>query len=100
MKHLSPLGLLKESFSEWQRDKASRLAAALAYYTAFSIAPLLLLIISIAGIFLGDEAARGTIFYQLEGLLGPEAAVSFSPQLPIHANRVLPAFQRSSGSQH
>jgi membrane protein len=75
--HLNALGLLKESFSEWQRDKASRLAAALAYYTAFSIAPLLLLIISIAGIFLGDEAARGTIFYQLEGLLGPEAAGFF-----------------------
>jgi len=77
VKNLNPLGLLKESFSEWQRDKASRLAAALAYYTAFSIAPLLLLIISIAGIFLGDEAARGTIFYQLEGLLGPEAAGFF-----------------------
>jgi membrane protein len=77
MNHLSPLGLVKESFSEWQRDKASRLAAALAYYTAFSIAPLLLLIISVAGIFLGDEAAQGTIFFQLQGLLGPEAAGFF-----------------------
>jgi membrane protein len=74
---LNPLGLLKESFGEWQRDKASRLAAALAYYTAFSIAPLLLLTISIAGLVLGDEAAQGTIFYQLQGLLGPEAAGFF-----------------------
>jgi membrane protein len=74
---LSPVGLLKESFSEWQEDKASRLAAALAYYTAFSIAPLLLLTISIAGLVLGDEAAQGTIFYQLQGLLGPEAAGFF-----------------------
>jgi membrane protein len=71
---LSPLGLLKESFSEWKKDKASRLAAALAYYTAFSIAPLLLLAITIAGLALGEEAAQGTIFNQLEGLLGPEAA--------------------------
>jgi membrane protein len=74
---LNPLGLLKESFSEWQKDKASRLAASLAYYTAFSIAPLLLLTISIAGLVLGDEAAQGTIFYQLQGLLGPEAAGFF-----------------------
>ena len=58
MNKLNPLGLLKESFSEWQKDKASRLAAALVYYTAFSIAPLLLLIISIAGLVLGEEAAR------------------------------------------
>jgi membrane protein len=74
---VNPLGLLKESFSEWQKDKASRLAAALAYYTAFSIAPLLLLTISIAGLVLGEEAAQGTIFYQLQGLLGPEAAGFF-----------------------
>jgi membrane protein len=44
--------VLKESFGEWNRDNASRLAAALAYYTIFSIAPLLILVIAIAGLFL------------------------------------------------
>ncbi|HEX3244953.1 MAG TPA: YihY/virulence factor BrkB family protein, partial [Chloroflexota bacterium] len=77
VKKLNVFGLIKESFSEWQRDKASRLAAALAYYTAFSIAPLLLLIISIAGLVLGQEAAQGTIFNQLQGLLGSEVAGFF-----------------------
>ncbi len=42
--------LLKETFQEWNEDKAPRLAAALAYYTAFSLAPLLIVVISIAGL--------------------------------------------------
>jgi len=42
------MGLIKESFSEWSEDRASRLAAALAYYTAFSLAPLLVVVIAIA----------------------------------------------------
>ena len=66
--------LLKATFKDWNEDKASRLAAALAYYTAFSVAPLLLIAIVIAGLVFGDEAAQGSIFAQLQGLLGPEAA--------------------------
>jgi membrane protein len=66
--------VLKETYSEWSEDQAARLAAALAYYTAFSIAPLLLLIISIAGLVFGREAAQGQVFAQLQGLLGAEAA--------------------------
>jgi membrane protein len=66
--------LLKTTYSEWSEDKASRLAAALAYYTAFSIAPLLLIAIAIAGLVFGDEAARGEVFGQLEGLIGPDGA--------------------------
>lgn len=70
----SVFDLLKETFHDWQEDKAARLAAALAYYTAFSIAPLLLIAIAIAGAVFGEEAARGQIVAQLQGLLGPEAA--------------------------
>jgi membrane protein len=66
--------LLKSTFKEWNEDKASRLAAALAYYTAFSVAPMLLIAIVIAGLVFGNEAAQGSIFAQLQGLLGPEAA--------------------------
>ncbi len=66
--------LLKETVTEWQQDKASRLAAALSYYTAFSIAPLLILSIAIAGAIFGQEAARGELVGQLQGLLGQDGA--------------------------
>lgn len=52
-------GVLKDAFSEWNEDKAPRLAAALAYYTAFSIAPLLLIAIAIAGFFFGLAGSDG-----------------------------------------
>jgi len=68
------LDIGKETYHDWSEDKASRLAAALAYYTAFSVAPLLLLAITIAGAVFGREAAQGQVFGQLEGLLGAQAA--------------------------
>jgi len=66
--------LLKETIQEWQEDKASRLAAALAYYTVFSLAPLLIIAIAIAGSIFGPEAARGEIVEQIQGLVGTEGA--------------------------
>lgn len=66
--------LLKETFQEWQADKASRLAAALAYYTVFSLAPLLIMAIAIAGAIFGEEAAKGEIVGQIQGLVGTEGA--------------------------
>ncbi len=68
------LELLKETFSEWSKDKASRLAAALAYYTVFSLAPLLIIVIAIAGSVFGEEAARGEIVGQIQGLVGKDGA--------------------------
>jgi membrane protein len=67
-------GLFQETFDEWSNDKASRLAAALAYYTIFSIAPLLIIVIAIAGAVFGEEAARGAIEGQLQGLIGEAGA--------------------------
>lgn len=67
-------GLLKETFDEWNEDKASRLAAALAYYTIFSLAPLLIIAIAIAGSIFGEEAARGEIVGQIQGLVGKSGA--------------------------
>jgi membrane protein len=64
------LPILKETASEWMEDQAQSLGAALAYYTVFSLAPLLLIAIAIAGFFFGREAAQGQIFDQLRGLLG------------------------------
>jgi membrane protein len=66
--------LLKETIAEWEADKASRLAAALAYYAAFSLAPLLVIAIAIAGLVFGDEAAQGEIVGQLQGLVGQDGA--------------------------
>ena len=67
-------GLLKQTFQEWNEDKAPRLGAALAYYTVFSIAPLLVILISVAGIFFGDEAASGQISRQIDQVVGHQAA--------------------------
>jgi membrane protein len=66
--------LFKQAFSEFGEDKAQRLGAALAYYTIFSLAPLLLIAIAIAGLVFGREAAQGEIFGQLSGVLGQQAA--------------------------
>jgi len=66
--------LLKETFAEWNKDKVSRLAAALAYYTIFSLAPLLIIVIAIAGSVFGEEAARGEIVGQIQGLVGKDGA--------------------------
>lgn len=66
--------IIKATYSQWSSDKASQLAAALAFYTALSIAPLLVLIIAIVGFFWGQEAAQGQLVSQLRSLMGPEAA--------------------------
>ena len=69
-----PVRLLKETFNDWMEDNALRLSAALAYYSIFSIAPLLIIAISIAGLVLGDEAVRGEIGPLLQAYVGPQAA--------------------------
>lgn len=66
--------MLRESTAEWYRDSAARKGAALAYYTIFSLAPILIIAISIAGAFFGKEAARGEIVREIGGLIGPDAA--------------------------
>ncbi|MGH2403487.1 MAG: YihY/virulence factor BrkB family protein [bacterium] len=68
------LSLLKETFYEWRENKAARLAAALAYYTVFSTAPLLIVVIAIAGLAFGRDAAQGEIVRQLQWLVGQNAA--------------------------
>lgn len=60
----------------WLDDHASSMGASLAYYTFFSMAPLLLIVISVAGLLLGREAAQGHLIHELSGLLGAQAASS------------------------
>jgi membrane protein len=67
-------GLVKETFRDWSEDKAVRLAAALAYYTVVALAPLLVIIIAIAGLVFGREAAQGQIVAQISSLVGQQSA--------------------------
>lgn len=66
--------IIKTTVKEWSEDEASLLAAALSYYTAISLAPLLVLVVVIVGLFLSQEAAREQILGQLQGAMGSEGA--------------------------
>ena len=66
--------LFKTAYADWRDDKASRLAAALAYYSAISLAPLLIIILGIAGLVLSKEAATGQVAAQIERLIGSKSA--------------------------
>ncbi len=66
--------LLRQSVSAWSDDNASSMGASLAYYTVFSISPLLLIVISVAGLVFGREAVQGQIVGQLGGLMGTQGA--------------------------
>jgi len=74
MQAKSIFSLLKESFKEWQEDEALQLGAALSYYTIFSLAPMLLVVIGIAGLAFGREAVQGQIVGQIQGLVGRDGA--------------------------
>ena len=69
-------GLLKAAVLNWVDDHAQSVGAAFAFHTIFSIAPLLLIVISMAGFFFGEEAARGEIYCQLQELLGTRGALA------------------------
>ncbi|MET0733627.1 MAG: YhjD/YihY/BrkB family envelope integrity protein, partial [Casimicrobiaceae bacterium] len=66
--------LARDSVSAWLDDFAPSMGAAISYYTVFSIAPLMLSVIAMAGVFLGADAASGRVFAELEGLMGAEGA--------------------------
>ncbi len=62
------------ALDQWFAHRASSKGAALAFYTAFSIAPILVLVIAVAGFFWGAEAAQGQLITELRGLMGPQGA--------------------------
>ena len=67
--------LLVKSFNHFNDFNGFKLSAALSYYTVFSIAPLLIVIISLAGIFFGQLAVEGRVYHQISGLVGSDAAL-------------------------
>jgi membrane protein len=79
--------LCKRAFASWSNDYAPSMGAALAYYTVFSIAPLLLIVISVAGLVFGQEAARGEIFAPALGADGRQGAVAVQGMLQACTSR-------------
>lgn len=67
-------GLFKQIATSWSDDYVPSMGAALAYYTMFSLAPLLLIVVSVSGLVFGEDAARGEIQAQLQGLMGEPGA--------------------------
>jgi membrane protein len=68
------LGLVKQALNGWVDDRAASMGAALSYYSVFSVAPLLLIVISVAGLVFGREAAQGAIVAEIGDLVGQNAA--------------------------
>jgi membrane protein len=66
--------MLRQTFTEWSEDRAPQLGAALAFYTAISIAPLLVISLAIASLFFGEEAARGEVQNQMQSMVGDQGA--------------------------
>lgn len=82
----SLLEIFKETFARWSADSATTRAAALSYYTAFSMAPIILLAVALAGLMLGRQAAQGRIMEQLAGLVGAQSAAAIQGMVEA-ANR-------------
>ena len=73
--------VLKAAAADWSHDHAPRLGAALAYYTIFSMVPLLIVIIGIIGLVFGQEAAQSAIMGQISDLIGPQSAAAIKDML-------------------
>ena len=73
--------LVQDTTVAWIDDYAPSMGAALAYYTVFSLAPFLLIVISIAGFVFGADAVRGEIFGQLRGMMGTDSALAIEQLL-------------------
>lgn len=67
--------ILSETFESFMSDKGLKLSAALAYYTLFSLAPMMIVLISVGGIFYGQDALQGKVFSQINDLIGADAAL-------------------------
>src|SRR5688500_3311603 len=91
MKLTAAWALLKETFAAWSEDKVPRLGAALAYYTVFSLAPMLVIVVGVASLVFGDEAAQGRVVEQLGGLVGAQGAEAIQAMLQSASE------QKSSG---
>jgi len=82
--------LFRDAGIQWNDDKAPRLGAALAYYSAFSLAPLFVIVIAITGLVFGREAAMGQISGQIEDLVGADGAKAVQAMI-VSASKPMPS---------
>ena len=75
------VGVCKQALFSWLDDRAPTMGAAIAYYTVFSLAPILVLVIGVAGLAFGWAAAEGALFAELADLVGPESAAAVQAML-------------------
>src|SRR5262249_54023879 len=87
MKLKSVWQFLKDSVVKWIEDKPFQLAAALSYYTLFSLAPLLVILIAIAGFAFGKEAAQNQIVETIQGMVGREGAGAVQEMIRNTSNK-------------
>ncbi|HSL47217.1 MAG TPA: YihY/virulence factor BrkB family protein [Anaerolineales bacterium] len=78
--------LLKLTYQGWKEDKASRLAAALAYYTIFSLGPLLIIVIAVTGLFWDEASVQSSVTSQVQGLVGEQGEEFVSSLLTSASN--------------
>ena len=83
-------GIIKCAAKDFSADSAPRLGASVAFYTIFSLSPLIMLTVAVATWWFGAEAARGEIFAQLNGLVGEQGAAAIQG--------ILAATHRAGGS--
>lgn len=89
--------LMRETLRKWWVDDAPHLGAALAFYAALGMAPLLMLALALFGLVMGEEAARGEIFQQLRDLIGPEGAAALESIVRTADNRPRAALATGAG---
>src|SRR6478672_1647932 len=91
--------LLKESVNSFLEDEALTRGAAIAFYTVTSIGPVLFIVVAIAGLAFGEDAARGAIAEQLGGLMGRQSAdlLQTAIQSAAATSQNAPAVTRSTG---
>ena len=75
------VSLCQKAVSSWLDDRAPTMGAAIAYYTVFSLAPMLVMVIAVAGLAFGRQAAEGALFGELADLVGPESAAAVQAML-------------------
>jgi membrane protein len=75
------LSLCEKAVYKWFDDRAPTMGAAIAYYTVFSLAPMLVMVIAVAGLAFGQKAAEGALFGELADLIGPESAAAVQAML-------------------
>jgi membrane protein len=89
--------LLRQAGAAWLADNAPRFGAALAFYTLFSLAPVLIVAVSVAGFVFGAKAAQGEIVRQFQGLMGTQSAIAIETIIQSTNRPALGAFAITLG---